>query len=69
MTDRSPWRVDHNVREDAEQLFIPAEQLEGARPGDAVELHSETPPGVRTGTVVELQDDPERGRFVVVAVE
>ena len=34
------WSIEFHVREDAESMFVPAELLPHARPGDAVEVRS-----------------------------
>jgi hypothetical protein len=64
-----PWRVDIDVREDAERLFVPAGDLPGASVGEMVELHSTLPPGRHRGRIIQLLDDPVRGRYLVVTIE
>lgn len=64
-----PWRVEwhQELRADAEGLFVPAADLPEAGVGDAVTV---THGGhERTGTVADVVDDSERGRFVRVTLD
>ena len=63
------WRIELDVREDAERMFVPADVLPDARPGDRVVATSSEPPTTRSGRVVDRADDASRGRFVVVSFQ
>ena len=64
------WHVKmrQELREDASRLFVPASDLDGAAVGDAVVLTDEEG-HTEDGKVIELIDDPSRGRFAVVSME
>jgi hypothetical protein len=66
MSHQRTWSIEFDVREDAESMFVPAELLPHAQPGDLVELRSVTPEVTRQGRVAERFDDESRGRFVTV---
>jgi hypothetical protein len=66
MSQRRTWSVEYDVREDAESMFVPAELLPDAQPGDLVELRSTQPEVTRQGRVVDRFDDESRGQFVTV---
>lgn len=70
MTSPRTWHVElrQELREDADRLFVPAADLDGAVVGDAVILTDEDG-RTEHGTVIELLDDPSRGRFAVVSLE
>jgi hypothetical protein len=61
------WALDHDVREDADSVFVPATELPAAVVGDAVTFRGDH--GAREGRVTALVDDGERGTFVAVALE
>jgi hypothetical protein len=63
------WSIEHQVREDADSIFVPAELVPRAQPGDAIEIRSSQPTLTRHGHVVACVDDHERGRFVTVKLE
>ncbi len=63
------WRIELDVREDAERMFVPADLLPDAQPGDRVVVTSSEPPTTRSGRVVDHADDASRGRFIVVSFE
>ena len=63
------WAVEFDVREDASSVFLPAERLPDAVAGDHVVVTSTRPAAVRRGRIVELLDDPGRGRFFAVSIE
>ena len=65
---RHSWVVEHDVRADADSVFVPAALLPGAAVGDDVELRSHDA-GTRCGRVTALMHDGERGNFVRVAVD
>jgi hypothetical protein len=58
------WRLTHDamVRSDAPGLFVPADELATATPGDLVIVTGETTGEVWEGEFAEVVDD-ERGRF------
>jgi hypothetical protein len=64
------WKVElrQELREDADRLFIPVADLDGAVVGDAVVL-TDDDGHTEHGNVIELIDDPSRGRFAVVSLE
>jgi hypothetical protein len=62
------WSIEHHVREDADSVFLSAELLPRAQPGDRVEIASGTSTRTRHGRVAELVDDA-RGEFVTVKLE
>jgi hypothetical protein len=66
MSQRRTWSIEYDVREDAESMFVPAELLPDARPGDLVELRSAQPEVTRQGRVADRFDDESRGQFVTV---
>jgi hypothetical protein len=70
---RPPWSIEHDVREDADSIFVPADLLPDARPGDAVEIAAASStrprPRPRHGVVADLVDDEARGEFVTVKLE
>jgi hypothetical protein len=60
------WRVHHDsVREDAQGLFVPADELPEAGEGDAVTVEGGDA-GARRGVVRGVVDDAVRGRYVIV---
>jgi len=69
MDQPSTWSIEQDVREDAESIFVPTEQLPDADTGDIVEISSSTPVARRRGRLVDRVDDAERGTFVVVRLE
>ena len=69
MADRASWSIEYVVREDEESVFIPADLLPDAQPGDVVELSSAHPHVTRRGRVTELEDDATRGEFVLVHLD
>ena len=69
MADQGSWSIEYLVREDEESVFIPADLLPDAQPGDVVELTSTQPPVTRRGRVAELEDDATRGEFVCVHLD
>jgi hypothetical protein len=66
MSQRRTWSIEYDVREDAESMFVPAELLPDAQPGDLVELRSAQPEVTRQGRVADRFDDESRGQFVTV---
>jgi hypothetical protein len=66
MSQRRTWSIEYDVREDAESMFVPAELLPDAQPGDLVELRSAQPEVTRQGRVADRFDDEFRGQFVTV---
>jgi hypothetical protein len=69
MADQRSWSIEYQVREDEESVFIPADLLPDAQPGDEVELKSPELPVTRRGRVAELEDDATRGEFVLVHLD
>ena len=69
MPDPATWSIEYRLREDEERLFVAADRLPGAQPGDVVEIHSTQPPRMRRGRVVEHVHDHVRGEFVTVLVD
>lgn len=67
MTSRR-WTVDQHVRADAEDVFVPADELADAEVGDVVEFVTGDVPS-RTGRVRSLLDDATRGRFFIVELD
>jgi hypothetical protein len=63
----STWRIELDVRDDAPSMFVPADLLPDASPGDAVVVRSANPPATRAGVVQAVLDDDARGRFVTVS--
>lgn len=63
------WSIEHDVREDADSIFVPAELLPDAQPGDGVVVASATATRPRHGVVADLVDDHARGEFVTVKLE
>ena len=47
-------------------MFVPAQLLPHAQPGDLVELRSAQPEVTRQGRVADRFDDESRGQFVTV---
>jgi hypothetical protein len=66
MSRQRTWAIEYDVRDDAESMFVPAQLLPHARPGDLVEMRSEQPPVSRRGRVADRFDDESRGEFVTV---
>jgi hypothetical protein len=66
MSQQRTWSIEFDVREDAESMFVPAQLLPHAQPGDRVELRSVQPEVTRQGRVAERFEDESRGRFVTV---
>lgn len=66
--DRPEWRVERHqeLREDAERLFVPAEELAGATVGDAVIVIG-ADGHERHGALIELVRD--HGTYAVVSFE
>ena len=62
-------RAEIDVRDDAERMFVPHDEVPGARIGDEIELVSTNPPGRHIATVIELVDDRARGRFVIATID
>jgi|tagenome__1003787_1003787.scaffolds.fasta_scaffold8009519_1 hypothetical protein len=69
MAPARPWSVEQHVRADAERVFVPVEQLVGAAPGDAVEIHSPESVSAHTGQIIEQVSDEARGAFFIVQLE
>ena len=69
MAGQTSWSIEYQVREDEESMFVPAELLPNAQPGDVVEIRSTQPPVTRRGRVAELEDDATRGEFVCVHLD
>jgi hypothetical protein len=63
------WSIEYRLREDAESLFVPAELLPHAQPGDAIEIRSTQPPLTRRGRVTDRVNDETRGEFVTVELD
>jgi hypothetical protein len=63
------WSIEHDVREDADSIFVPAELLRHAQPGDRVTIAAGTSTCPRHGVVADLVDDEARGEFVTVKLE
>jgi hypothetical protein len=66
MSHQRTWSIEYDVREDAESMFVPAQLLPHAQPGDLVEMRSAQPPVSRRGRVADRFDDESRGEFVTV---
>jgi hypothetical protein len=62
------WTVHQTVRDDAENVFVPARELPGTEIGDVVEFKPEETV-TRTGHVRALVEDATRGRFVTVELD
>jgi hypothetical protein len=60
------WSIEYAVRADAESMFVPAQLLPHAQPGDLVELWSAQPAVTRRGRVAERFVDESRQPFVTV---
>jgi hypothetical protein len=69
VADATTWSIDYQVREDAESMFIPAELLPQANPGDVVVVTSVQPPVTKRGRVAGPADDEGHGKFLIVAFE
>ncbi len=65
------WRIERHedVREDAPGYFVPSSELPEAAIGDRVVVTAAASGQERWGTVADVLDDDERGRFVVVDLE
>jgi hypothetical protein len=63
------WSIEYRLREDEDSLFVPAELLPHAQPGDAVEITSTQPLLTRRGRVTDRVNDEARGEFVTVDLE
>jgi hypothetical protein len=68
MPRQHEWSVDQDVREDAERVFVPADQLPEAGVGDVVRFTSQHA-SRRSGRVTELLTDQERGSFFTVELD
>jgi hypothetical protein len=68
MSHPHAWSIQHEIREDAESVFIPADLLADAAIGDLVEIGSATSP-TRSGHVIDRVHDVERGDFVTVKLD
>ncbi len=69
MTART-WRLERaTVREDAPSLFVPGDELPEAVVGDHVVLVGTETGDEHRGSVVDVVDDAERGRFLVIDLE
>jgi hypothetical protein len=70
MSVRRSWIVEQHVRADAPSIFVPAEQLAGARSGDSVEVQA---PGdtatTRLGRISERVADNAGGQFFIVELD
>ncbi len=68
MTERT-WRVERQqeLRDDADGLFVPADDLADARVGDIVVLTDGQ--SERRGVVASFVQDDERGAFVRVSLD
>ena len=62
------WVIDQDVREDADSVFVPSEQLPLAEVGDAVTFTSELA-GARTGRITGRLTDGRRGTFLTVELD
>ena len=62
------WSVDQDVREDADSVFVPAEQLPHGAIGDVVRFTSGHA-GTRSGRITALVTDGERGTFFTVGLD
>jgi hypothetical protein len=62
------WSIEHDVREDADSIFIPTALLPDARPGDTVEIRT-ADTVIRRGDVVDRIADHVRGDFVTVRLD
>lgn len=69
MMPPTTWSLELDVREDAPSMFVRAELLPDAVPGDLVEATSSDASTTHYGRVVDDIDDAQRGRFVVVSFE
>jgi hypothetical protein len=63
------WSIEYRLREDEDSLFVPAELLPRAQPGDAVEISSAQPLLTRRGRVTDRVNDEARGEFVTVDLD
>jgi hypothetical protein len=61
------WTIEHEARDDAESVFVPAAELPDAAVGDRVELRAEGT--ARHGELTAWVDDRERGRFATVRLD
>jgi hypothetical protein len=66
MSHQPSWSIEYDIREDAEDMFVPAQLLPHAQPGDPVELRSAQSAVTRQGRVAGRFDDEARGQFVTV---
>jgi hypothetical protein len=62
------WVIGQDVREDADSVFVPSEQLPLAEVGDAVTFTSELA-GARTGRITGRLTDGRRGTFLTVELD
>jgi hypothetical protein len=69
MTLARHWSIEYESREDADSIFVPAELLPEAQPGDVVQMTSARPAVTRSGRVIELVTDRVRGVFVTVKLD
>jgi len=68
MTPAPTWSIEHEVRDDADSVFVPADLLPLAQPGDTVELTSGSDT-TRAGRVLDIVQDDVRGAFVTVKLD
>jgi hypothetical protein len=69
MPHPTTWSIEYHVREDAESMFVPADLLPDAQPGDLVEITSAEPPVTRRGRIAGPADGETRGEFVTVTLD
>jgi hypothetical protein len=69
MSRPTAWSIEYRLREDEDSMFVPAELLPHAQPGDAVEIRSTQPLLTRRGRVTDRVNDETRGEFVIVSLD
>lgn len=68
MAQPNQWSIDQDVREDAESIFVPVDQLPSGQTGDIVDFRS-GPGGPRRGRVTARWHDGQRGTFLTVRLD
>lgn len=68
MAQQNQWTLDRDIREDADSVFVPAEDLPLADVGDVVQFSTEQA-ARRRGHVTALVEDGELGPYFTVELE
>ena len=60
------WSIEYHIREDEDSMFLPAELIPDAEPGDIVEVTSSEPSIRRRGQITGPPVSDARGEFFTV---